>query len=49
MAMKRKAPKTITTLKEKMINKSEPIMAVTMRANNDMGKPMIIARFLMFL
>ena len=36
-------------LKEKMINNRDPITAVIMSANNDMGNPIIIARFLMFL
>tara|TARA_R110002096_G_scaffold265300_1_gene458766 strand:+ start:7506 stop:7730 length:225 start_codon:yes stop_codon:yes gene_type:complete len=36
-------------LKEKMINNRDPITAVIISANNEMGRPMIIARFLMFL
>lgn len=36
-------------LKEKMINNNDPIIAVIMSTNNEMGSPIIIARFLMFL
>ncbi len=36
-------------LKEKMTNNNEPITAVIISANSDMGKPIITARFLMFL
>lgn len=36
-------------LKENMMNNSEPITEVIIIANNEMGKPIIIARFRMFL
>jgi hypothetical protein len=36
-------------LNEKIMNSKEPITAVIIRANSDMGKPIITARFRMFL
>lgn len=38
-----------TKLNEKMMNNNEPITEAIMMANNEMGKPIIIARFRMFL
>lgn len=39
----------IEKLKEKMINRSDPIMDVIISANSETGSPIITARFLMFL
>ncbi len=36
-------------LKENMIHNRDPITTVIIKANNDIGRPIIIARFLMFL
>ena len=36
-------------LKEKMMNSNEPITTVIIKANNDMGRPIITARLRMFL
>ncbi|GAA3508487.1 hypothetical protein GCM10022393_19770 [Aquimarina addita] len=36
-------------LKEKMISNNEPITDVIISANNEIGKPIITARFLIFL
>jgi hypothetical protein len=49
MPLKRKTTIMTEKLKEKMINNNDPIIAVIMSANNEMGSPIIIARFLMFL
>ena len=41
---------TMTTkLNEKMINNKEPITDVIIKANRDMGNPIITARLRMFL
>tara|TARA_R110002111_G_C5969542_1_gene370197 strand:+ start:1197 stop:1430 length:234 start_codon:yes stop_codon:yes gene_type:complete len=48
-ALKTKTPMMTEKLNEKMTNNSEPITAVIIRANSDMGKPIITARFLIFL
>ncbi|WP_262709943.1 hypothetical protein [Flavivirga rizhaonensis] len=36
-------------LNEKMMNNNEPMTTVIIKANNDMGKPIITARLRMFL
>jgi hypothetical protein len=36
-------------LKEKMINSNEPMTDTIIRANSEIGNPIITARFLMFL
>ena len=36
-------------LKEKIMNNNEPITVVIIKANNDMGSPMITARLRIFL
>ncbi|WP_445735238.1 hypothetical protein [Mariniflexile sp.] len=36
-------------LNEKMMNSNEPITTVIIKANNDMGRPIITARLRMFL
>ncbi|CAL2104161.1 conserved protein of unknown function [Tenacibaculum sp. 190130A14a] len=36
-------------LNEKMMNNNDPITEIIMMANNEMGNPIIIARFRMFL
>ena len=47
--LKRNTPTMTKKLKEKMINNRDPITAVIMSANSDIGRPIIMARFLMFL
>ena len=44
-----KTETTTRKLKEKMIHNNEPITAVIITANSDIGKPMITALFLIFL
>jgi len=36
-------------LKENMMNSNDPITEIIIKANNEMGSPIITARFLIFL
>ncbi len=49
IALNTKTQRMTRKLKEKMINKREPITDVIIKANSDIGKPIITARFLIFL